>query len=194
MGAKSVPGGLWRMLNLNINISAMWSERFRGSFFEKCLLPWRWACRDCGGKPRLPRDRRRCCLSTTPAGRWMTRLFSYSDPVCTQINTQTRWNSSQCTLPRAELHSNDTLHLDFNAAATLYLEDVRFEDVMSQFHSLLPIQLPLLAGEHESHESVSSPEVETKAERLLLCHWESTWVPSDESAVSFPPHTLALWH
>lgn len=126
-----------------------------------------------------------------PAGRWMTRLFSYSDPVCTQINTQTGWNSSQCTLPRAELHSNDTLHLDVNAAATLYLEDVRFEDVMSQFHSLLPIQLPLLAGEHESHESVSSPEVETKAERLLLCHRESTWVPSDESAVSFSP---TPWH
>lgn len=34
MGAKSVPGGLWRMLNLNINISAMWSERVRGSFLK----------------------------------------------------------------------------------------------------------------------------------------------------------------
>lgn len=39
----------------------------------------------------------------------------------------------------------------------LYLEDVCFEDVMSQFHGLLAIQFPLLAGEHESHKSMASP-------------------------------------
>lgn len=29
---------------------------------------------------------------------------------------------------------------------------------MSQFHRLLAVKFPLLAGQHESHESVSSPE------------------------------------
>lgn len=32
-----------------------------------------------------------------------------------------------------------------------------FEDVMSQFHRLLAVQFPLLAGQHESHESMASP-------------------------------------
>lgn len=29
---------------------------------------------------------------------------------------------------------------------------------MSEFHRLLAVKFPLLAGQHESHESVSSPE------------------------------------
>lgn len=31
------------------------------------------------------------------------------------------------------------------------------EDVMSQFHGLLPIQLALLSGEHEGQERVATP-------------------------------------
>lgn len=38
-----------------------------------------------------------------------------------------------------------------------YLEYVSLEDVVSQFHSLLPIQLALLSGEHEGQESVATP-------------------------------------
>lgn len=38
-----------------------------------------------------------------------------------------------------------------------YLEYVSLEDVVSQFHSLLPVQLALLSGEHKGQESVATP-------------------------------------
>ena len=38
-----------------------------------------------------------------------------------------------------------------------YLEYVSFEDVVSQLHGLLPVQLPLLPGEHEGQEGVATP-------------------------------------
>lgn len=72
------------------------------------------------------------------------------------------------------LNSTLTLHSGFDAeaaAATLYLEDVRFEDVMPQFHRLLPVELPLLAGEHEGHESVSGPELETREKKRFAWWW-----------------------
>lgn len=38
-----------------------------------------------------------------------------------------------------------------------YLEYVSLEDVVPHFHSLLPVELSLLSGEHECQESVAAP-------------------------------------
>lgn len=50
----------------------------------------------------------------------------------------------------------------------MYLEDVRFEDVVSQLHRLLAIKLPLLAGKHESHQSVTGPEQRNNRDNAQL--------------------------
>ena len=44
-----------------------------------------------------------------------------------------------------------------------YLEDMSFEDVVAQLHGLLPVQLPLLPGQHEGHEGVAAPGEQTQA-------------------------------
>lgn len=43
------------------------------------------------------------------------------------------------------------------AERVLYLEYVCFEDVVTQLHGLLPVQLPFLPREHEGHQGVSAP-------------------------------------
>lgn len=37
------------------------------------------------------------------------------------------------------------------------LKYVSLEDVVTQFHRLLPVQLPLLPGEHEGQQGVAAP-------------------------------------
>ena len=44
-----------------------------------------------------------------------------------------------------------------------YLENMSFEDVVAQLHGLLPVQLPLLPGQHEGHEGVAAPGEQTQA-------------------------------
>lgn len=57
------------------------------------------------------------------------------------------------SLPGLNLHN--TLYTQY--CSSCYLEYVSLEDVVSQFHGLLPVQLALLSGEHECQESMATP-------------------------------------
>lgn len=38
-----------------------------------------------------------------------------------------------------------------------HLKDVSLQDVVTQFHSLLPVEFSILSGEHEGQESMAAP-------------------------------------
>ncbi len=72
----------------------------------------------------------------------------------------------------------------------LYLKDVCFENVMSQFHSLLAIQFPLLTGKHEGHEGMASPGLGNKRENSAVKQnriKNFTFVACFYNTVSFAP-------
>lgn len=116
------------------------------STMRSSAVPWCWACTGFSGSPERRTDCRCCSWSTWPEERWRTHQSFYSAPVGQMRTCSDRQDSPDLKSPLRTQHRGSP-----------DLKYVSLEDVVAQFHRLLPVQLPLLPGEHEGQQGMAAP-------------------------------------